>query len=50
LETCSALAVVDADMTRLVRDVWRFRDGRMAELHAFVIEARLEDGAFAQGG
>jgi uncharacterized protein (TIGR02246 family) len=30
-------------------DVWRFRDGRMAELHAFVIEARLEDGAFAQG-
>ena len=22
-------------------DVWRFREGRMAELHAFVIEARL---------
>jgi ketosteroid isomerase-like protein len=28
-------------------DVWRFRDGKLAELHAFVIEAVLESGAFA---
>jgi uncharacterized protein (TIGR02246 family) len=26
-------------------DVWRFRDGKMAELHAFVIEAGLEETA-----
>lgn len=26
-------------------DVWRFRDGRMAELRAFVVEARLEGDA-----
>lgn len=24
-------------------DVWRFRGGKMAELHAFVIEAGLEE-------
>jgi uncharacterized protein len=29
-------------------DVWRFRGGRMAELHAFVIEIHLESGALAQ--
>ena len=27
-------------------DVWRFRDGKLAELHAFVIEAELESEAF----
>ncbi len=27
-------------------DVWRFRDGKLAQLHAFVIEARLAEGAF----
>lgn len=27
-------------------DVWRFRDGRLAQLHAFVIEGRIEQGAF----
>ena len=29
-------------------DVWRFREGRMAGLHAFVIEGPLEGGAAAQ--
>lgn len=28
-------------------DVWRIRDGKLAELHAFVVEAGLESGAFA---
>jgi len=31
-------------------DVWRFREGKLAELHAFVVEAELESGAFAQEG
>jgi ketosteroid isomerase-like protein len=29
-------------------DVWRFREGRMAELHAFVIEGSLQGEAAAQ--
>lgn len=29
-------------------DVWRFRDGRLAELQAFVVEARLEGDSPAQ--
>ena len=29
-------------------DVWRFREGKLAELHAFVVEAELESGAFAE--
>jgi uncharacterized protein (TIGR02246 family) len=29
-------------------DVWRFREGRMAELHAFVIEGALQGEAAAQ--
>jgi uncharacterized protein len=28
-------------------DVWRFREGQLAEVHAFVVEAVLESGAFA---
>ena len=28
-------------------DVWRFREGKLAEVHAFVVEAVLERGAFA---
>ena len=28
-------------------DVWRFREGKLAEVHAFVVEAALERGAFA---
>lgn len=28
-------------------DVWRLREGKLAELHAFVVEAGLESGAFA---
>ncbi|MEJ7688028.1 MAG: nuclear transport factor 2 family protein [Variovorax sp.] len=31
-------------------DVWRFRGGRMAELHAFVIETHPVSGALAQDG
>ena len=31
-------------------DVWRFRDGKMAELQAFVIESKSESGAPAQQG
>lgn len=32
----------DGESTRYAYcDVWRFRDGRMAELHAFVIETHL---------
>lgn len=27
-------------------DVWRFRDGKLAEVHAFVVETVLESGAF----
>jgi uncharacterized protein len=26
-------------------DVWRFRDGKMAELHAYVVESRSENGS-----
>lgn len=29
-------------------DIWRFREGKLAELHAFVVEAVLESGAFTQ--
>ena len=28
-------------------DVWRFREGKLAEVHAFVVKAGLESGAFA---
>lgn len=31
-------------------DVWRFREGKLAEVHAFVVAAVLESGAFAQEG
>lgn len=31
-------------------DVWRFRDGKLAELQAFVVEARLEGDAPARQG
>lgn len=31
-------------------DVWRFREGRMAELHAFVIEVGSESGTSSQPG
>jgi uncharacterized protein len=31
-------------------DVWRFRDGKMAELHAFVVETGSESGTLPQHG